>query len=54
MSISRSNCTNGVVRSMGYWTCCEKERECSCDEVFEKFGGKVMNDEVRRRAGLEM
>ena len=26
-----------------YEKCWEKERECSWDEVFEKFGGRVTN-----------
>ena len=28
---------------MGYEKCCEKYSECSCDEVFEKFGWSVTN-----------
>ena len=62
VSIWRSNCTNGVVRSRGmrYEKCWEKESECSWDEVFEKFGWsvtngyRVRNEEVRMRAGIEM
>ena len=45
VSIRRSNCTNGVIRSrgMGYEKCWEKESECSGDKVFEKFGSSVTN-----------
>ena len=44
VSIRRSNCTNGVVRSrgMGYEKCSEKESECSGDEVLDKFGWSVL------------
>ena len=44
---------------MGHEKCLEKERECSCYEVFEKLVGvsrmdRVRTEEVRRRAGIEM
>ena len=43
--IRMSDCTNGVMwsRSVEHEECWKKESECSCDEVFEKFGGSVKN-----------
>ena len=41
-----TNCTNVIIQSrcMGYENCLEKESECSCDEVFEKFVWSVTNE----------
>ena len=33
----------GAEAGMADEKCCEKESECSCDEVFEKFGWSVTN-----------
>ena len=57
MSIRRSDCTNGVVRSRGkgYEKCSEKINESSLAEVFEKVGWSETNrnEEVSRKAGIE-
>ena len=61
VSIRRSNCTNGIVRSRGmvYKKCREKEvnvleMKCLKSLVGVSRMDRVRNEEVHRRAGIEM